>query len=157
MRAAIRVAALSELQAVYILTHDSVGVGEDGPTHQPVEAVSGLRTIPNLDVLRPADPEEVAGAFACSVERQDGPTALIFSRQNVRTLNEIPVAARREGMSLPSFSFLPSITMMTMMMMNILTSTLCFVLFLFIYSSLSIFHLLRLLIYRVVCYFSQVP
>merc|ERR1711871_255209 len=97
MRAAIRVAALSELQAVYILTHDSVGVGEDGPTHQPVEAVSGLRTIPNLDVLRPADPEEVAGAFACSVERQDGPTALIFSRQNVRTLNEIPVAARREG------------------------------------------------------------
>jgi transketolase len=97
MRAAIRVAALSELQAVYILTHDSVGVGEDGPTHQPVEAVSGLRTIPNVDVLRPADPEEVAGAFACSVERQDGPTALIFSRQNVRTLNEIPVQTRREG------------------------------------------------------------
>merc|ERR1711871_240701 len=97
MRAALRVAALSELQTVYILTHDSAGVGEDGPTHQPVEAVSALRTIPNLDVMRPADPEEVAGAFACSVERQDGPTALIFSRQNVRTLNEIPVAARREG------------------------------------------------------------
>jgi transketolase len=97
MRAAIRVAALSELQSVYILTHDSVGVGEDGPTHQPVEAVSALRTIPNVDVLRPADPEEVAGAFACSVDRQEGPTALIFSRQNVRTLNEIPVATRREG------------------------------------------------------------
>ena len=97
MRAAIRVAALSELQTVYILTHDSAGVGEDGPTHQPVEAVSALRTIPNLDVMRPADPEEVAGAFAHSVDRQGGPTALIFSRQNVRTLNEIPVATRREG------------------------------------------------------------
>jgi len=97
MRAAIRVAALSELQAVYILTHDSVGVGEDGPTHQPVEAVSALRTIPNVDVYRPADPEEVAGAFASSVERKSGPTALIFSRQNVRTLNEIPVQTRREG------------------------------------------------------------
>merc|ERR1719502_777216 len=97
MRAAIRVAALSELQTVYILTHDSAGVGEDGPTHQPVEAVSALRTIPNLDVMRPADPEEVAGAFAHSVDRQGGPTALIFSRQNVRTLNEVPVATRREG------------------------------------------------------------
>jgi len=97
MRAAIRVAALSELQVGYILTHDSVGVGEDGPTHQPVEATSGLRIIPNLDVIRPADPEEVAGAFASSIDRKTGPTALIFSRQNVRTLNEIPVVTRREG------------------------------------------------------------
>jgi transketolase len=79
------------------LTHDSVGVGEDGPTHQPVEATSGLRIIPNLDVIRPADPEEVAGAFASSIDRKDGPSALIFSRQNVRTLNEIPVATRRQG------------------------------------------------------------
>lgn len=97
MRAAMRVAALSELPVSYILTHDSVGVGEDGPTHQPVEATSGLRIIPNLDVVRPADPEEVAGAFACSIERRNGPTALIFSRQNVRTLNEISVKDRREG------------------------------------------------------------
>jgi len=97
MRAAIRVAALSELPTSYILTHDSVGVGEDGPTHQPVEATSGLRAIPNLDVIRPADPEEVAGAFMASVDRKDGPTALILSRQNVRTLNEIPVAERRMG------------------------------------------------------------
>merc|ERR1711990_1386806 len=97
MRAAIRVAALSELQVGYILTHDSVGVGEDGPTHQPVEATSGLRVIPNLDVIRPADPEEVAGAFMASVDRKDGPTALIFSRQNVRTLNEISVEDRRMG------------------------------------------------------------
>merc|ERR1719248_20000 len=97
MRAAIRVASLSELPTSYILTHDSVGVGEDGPTHQPVEATSGLRIIPNLDVIRPADPEEVAGAFIASVDRKDGPTALILSRQNVRTLNEIPVASRRMG------------------------------------------------------------
>lgn len=97
MRAAIRVAALSELPVSYILTHDSVGVGEDGPTHQPVEATSGLRIIPNLDVIRPADPEEVAGAFAASIDRGNGPTALILTRQNVRTLNEIPVQARREG------------------------------------------------------------
>jgi transketolase len=97
MRPAIRIAALSELPVSYILTHDSVGVGEDGPTHQPVEAVSGLRTIPNLDVIRPADPEEVAGAFAASIDRKNGPTALIFSRQNVRTLNEISVADRRQG------------------------------------------------------------
>jgi len=97
MRAAIRVAALSELPTSYILTHDSVGVGEDGPTHQPVEGTSALRIIPNLDVIRPADPEEVAGAFAASVSRPNGPTALILSRQNVRTLNEISVADRRQG------------------------------------------------------------
>jgi len=97
MRAAMRVAALSELPVSYILTHDSVGVGEDGPTHQPVEATSGLRVIPNLDVIRPADPEEVAGAFMGSVDRKNGPTALIFSRQNVRTLNEISVENRRMG------------------------------------------------------------
>jgi len=97
MRAAVRVAALSELPTSYILTHDSVGVGEDGPTHQPVEGTSALRIIPNLDVIRPADPEEVAGAFTASVTRPNGPTALILSRQNVRTLNEIPVATRREG------------------------------------------------------------
>lgn len=97
MRAAIRVAALSELQTVYILTHDSVGVGEDGPTHQPVEATSALRIIPHLDVIRPADPEEVAGAFAACIDRKDGPTALILSRQNVRTLNEIDITTRREG------------------------------------------------------------
>jgi transketolase len=97
MRAAIRVAALAELPTSYILTHDSVGVGEDGPTHQPVESVSGLRIIPNLDVIRPADPEEVAGAFMASVSRQDGPTALVLTRQNVRTLNEVPVETRRMG------------------------------------------------------------
>lgn len=86
MRAAIRVAALAKLPVTYVLTHDSVAVGEDGPTHQPVETVTGLRIIPNLDVIRPADEEEAAGAWMCAMQRTDGPTALILTRQNVPSL-----------------------------------------------------------------------
>jgi transketolase len=97
LRPAIRLAALAGLPVVYIFTHDSVGVGEDGPTHQPVETCSGLRIIPGLDVMRPADPEETAGALAAAIERRDGPTAVLLSRQKVRTLNEIAVSVRREG------------------------------------------------------------
>jgi transketolase len=97
LRPAIRLAALSHLPVVFILTHDSVGVGEDGPTHQPVETCSGLRVIPGLDVSRPADPEEVAGAFAAALERSDGPTALLLTRQKVPTLSYVPAATRREG------------------------------------------------------------
>ena len=97
LRPSIRLAALSHLRVGYILTHDSVGVGEDGPTHQPVETVSGLRVIPNLDVIRPADPEETVGAFAAIVERKDGPTALLLTRQGVATLSDIPAKERREG------------------------------------------------------------
>lgn len=100
MRASIRVAALSELPVTYVLTHDSVAVGEDGPTHQPVETVSGLRVIPNLDVVRPADEEEAAGAWMCAMERKDGPTALILTRQNIPSLSssaDISAATRREG------------------------------------------------------------
>merc|ERR1712127_828168 len=83
-RPTIRVASLAELGRVsYILTHDSIGVGEDGPTHQPVETVSGLRVIPNLDVFRPGDAEETVAAYVSSVTRPDGPTALILSRQNL--------------------------------------------------------------------------
>lgn len=65
---------------------------QDGPTHQPVETVSGLRVFPNMDVMRPADPEETAAAYAAALDRKDGPTALILTRQNVRTLKEIPVS-----------------------------------------------------------------
>jgi transketolase len=97
MRAPVRVAALAELPVSYIWTHDSIGVGEDGPTHQPVETVSGLRVFPNLDVIRPADPEETAGAFVASIEKTDGPTALILSRQNLKTLNSVPADERRYG------------------------------------------------------------
>ena len=96
-RPSIRIAALSKLPVVYIFTHDSVGVGEDGPTHEPVETVAALRAIPGLDVIRPADPEETAGAFAAAFEKTDGPTMLVLSRQNLPTLNDIPVETRREG------------------------------------------------------------
>jgi transketolase len=98
LRPTIRVAALSELNRVsYILTHDSIGVGEDGPTHQPVETVSGLRVIPNLDVYRPADAEETVAAYVSSVTRKEGPTALILSRQNIEQNTALPAAERREG------------------------------------------------------------
>lgn len=101
MRAAIRVAALAHLPVTYVLTHDSVAVGEDGPTHQPVETVTGLRIIPNLDVVRPADEEEAAGAWMCAMERQDGPTALILTRQNVPSLTAsqpgLTAETRRQG------------------------------------------------------------
>ena len=96
-RAAIRLAALSHLPVIYIFTHDSIGVGEDGPTHQPVETIPGLRLIPNLDVIRPADPEETAGAFVAALDRTDGPTLLALSRQAVPLLTGIPVKERREG------------------------------------------------------------
>lgn len=97
MRGAVRVSALANLPIFHIWTHDSVAVGEDGPTHQPVETTSSLRLIPNLDVIRPADPEETAGAFFASLERIDGPTGLILTRQNVPNLSQIPVSERRHG------------------------------------------------------------
>ena len=100
LRPSIRIAGLAKLPVTYIFTHDSVGVGEDGPTHQPVETVSGLRVIPNLDVIRPGDQEEVAGAWICSMERLDGPTALILSRQKVMPLNDYAsVETRRDGVA----------------------------------------------------------
>jgi transketolase len=98
-RPAMRLAALAKLPVIYIYTHDSVGVGEDGPTHQPVETVSGLRVIPGFDVIRPGDPEETAGAYAAALERIDGPTLLSLSRQAIPLLNDIPVATRREGVA----------------------------------------------------------
>ncbi len=98
LRPTIRVASLAELSRVsYILTHDSIGVGEDGPTHQPVETVSGLRVIPNLDVFRPADAEETVAAYVSSVTRKEGPTALILSRQNLAQNVDMPAMERREG------------------------------------------------------------
>ena len=97
VRPAIRLAALSKLPNTFIFTHDSVGVGEDGPTHQPVETVSGLRVIPGLDVIRPGDAEETAGAFIAAMMRTDGPTALILTRQAIPIMNEIPAQERRDG------------------------------------------------------------
>ena len=97
MRGAVRLSALTNLPIFHIWTHDSVAVGEDGPTHQPVETTSGLRVIPNLDVIRPADPEETAGAFVAALQRIDGPTGLILTRQGVPNLSNIPVDTRRNG------------------------------------------------------------
>src|SRR4051812_9954808 len=98
-RPSIRLAALSKLPNIYIFTHDSIGVGEDGPTHEPVETVTSVRVMPQIDVIRPADPEETAGAFAAAAERIDGPTLLALTRQAVPMLNEIDVKTRREGVS----------------------------------------------------------
>jgi transketolase len=96
-RASIRLAALAKLPNTYIFTHDSIGVGEDGPTHEPVETISSVRVMPNIDVIRPADPEETAGAFVAAMERTDGPTLIALTRQTVPMLNEIDVKLRREG------------------------------------------------------------
>ena len=97
MRGSVRLSALVGLPIFHVWTHDSVGVGEDGPTHQPVETTRGLRVIPNLDVIRPADPEESAGAFVAALQRTDGPTGLILTIQSVPNLNSIPVSERRNG------------------------------------------------------------
>ena len=97
VRPAIRLAALSKLPTTFIFTHDSVGVGEDGPTHQPVETVSGLRVIPGLDVIRPGDAEETAGAFIAAMQRTDGPSALILTRQAIPMQNSISADDRRYG------------------------------------------------------------
>jgi transketolase len=88
MKPAIRLAALSEVQVVYVFTHDSVGLGEDGPTHQPVEHLAGLRAIPNLYVIRPADPHETREAWRIAIERRHAPTALILTRQKVPVLDQ---------------------------------------------------------------------
>jgi len=96
-RASIRLAALSRLPNIYIFTHDSIAVGEDGPTHEPVETVSSVRLMPQIDVIRPADPEETAGAFVAAAQRTDGPTLLALSRQVLPTLNDIDAKMRREG------------------------------------------------------------
>jgi transketolase len=87
MRGAIRLAALSHLGAIYVWTHDSVALGEDGPTHQPIEQVASLRAMPNLDVIRPGDPNEAVAAWICAVERRNGPTALILTRQKLPVLD----------------------------------------------------------------------
>src|SRR6059058_2044423 len=96
-RASIRLAALAKLPNTYIFTHDSIGVGEDGPTHEPVETVSSVRLMPHIDVIRPADPEETAGAFVAAVHQTDGPTLLALTRQVVPILNDVDIHARREG------------------------------------------------------------
>ncbi len=82
-RPALRLAAMMGLPVIYIMTHDSIGMGEDGPTHQPVEHLASLRAMPNMSVIRPADSNEVAYAWRAAIERRDGPTMLVLTRQNL--------------------------------------------------------------------------
>jgi transketolase len=91
MRPAVRLAALMGIPSIFVWTHDSVALGEDGPTHQPVEQIATLRAIPNLDVIRPADGNETAFAWKAVLERRQGPAGLALSRQN------LPVYARGEA------------------------------------------------------------
>ena len=87
MKPAIRLGALSGLKAIYVFTHDSIGLGEDGPTHQPVEHLAALRAVPRLMVIRPADPTETAEAWAFAVQHNEGPTVLVLTRQTVPHLD----------------------------------------------------------------------
>jgi transketolase len=93
MRPAIRLAALSEVQVIYVFTHDSVGLGEDGPTHQPIEHLAALRAIPHLFVVRPADPAEVSEAWRIAILRRHAPTALALTRQKVTPADRSKFAA----------------------------------------------------------------
>ncbi len=87
MRPAIRVAALSEFAPIFVFSHDSIGLGEDGPTHQPIEQIMSLRLIPRLEVFRPADANETAAAWRCAIENRDHPTVIALTRQNVPVLD----------------------------------------------------------------------
>lgn len=93
MRPSVRLAALMELPVIYVFTHDSIGLGEDGPTHQPVEQLMALRAIPNLTVIRPAEATETAVAWRAALENKHGPTALILTRQGLPTLDRTQYAA----------------------------------------------------------------
>jgi transketolase len=93
MRPAIRLAALMELGVIYVFTHDSIGVGEDGPTHQPIEQLAALRAIPHLVVIRPGDANETAVAWRVAIESRHRPVALVLTRQNVPTLDRSEFAS----------------------------------------------------------------
>ena len=97
MSAAIRISALAEVGVVYVMTHDSIGLGEDGPTHQPVETIASLRAIPNLLVIRPADGNETSGAYKIAIENRKRPTLMAFSRQNLPNLPGSSIDAVAKG------------------------------------------------------------
>jgi transketolase len=118
MRPPMRLAALTGLHVIYVFTHDSIGLGEDGPTHQPVEQLLGLRSIPNMLVIRPADANETAAAWRVAIEHKGGPIALVLTRQHVPILDpqkypQIPLGVHSGGYVLEhaSESTLPDITL----------------------------------------------
>src|SRR3989442_9730862 len=100
MRPPIRLAALSRIPALYVFTHDSIGLGEDGPTHQPIEQLAALRAIPNVTVIRPADPTEVVEAWRAALTHREGPVALVLTRQKVAVIDRskyAPASGVRQG------------------------------------------------------------
>ena len=107
MRPAIRLAALMGIRSIYVFTHDSIGLGEDGPTHQPIEHVSSLRAIPNLLVLRPADATEVAECWRVAINHRTGPSAIVLSRQKLPFLNT-PVDTVRAGVDRGAYTVVQS-------------------------------------------------
>jgi transketolase len=96
MRPPMRLAAMMGLQTIYVLTHDSIGLGEDGPTHQPVEQIANLRAVPNLTVIRPCDANETVEAWKAAIDNRQGPTALVLSRQGLPTLDRSRFAPAAE-------------------------------------------------------------
>ncbi len=109
MRAAIRLSALSEVGVIWVMTHDSIGQGEDGPTHQPIETLASLRAIPNLTVIRPADGNEVSGAYKVAIEhaKQKKPTLMAFSRQGLPNLEGTSMEKATKGAYILSCGFAP--------------------------------------------------
>ncbi len=95
MRPSMRLAALMGLHVIYVLTHDSIGVGEDGPTHEPIEHLCALRAIPNMTVIRPADVNETVVAWRVALQHKTGPVCLSLTRHNVPVLDSTQVASRR--------------------------------------------------------------
>jgi len=100
MRPSIRLAALTRLKPIYVFTHDSIGLGEDGPTHQPIEQLATLRAVPNMTVIRPSDPTEVVEAWRAAITHRDGPVALVLTRQKVAVVDRTkyaPAAGLHQG------------------------------------------------------------
>jgi transketolase len=115
MRPSIRLAALTHLKPIYVFTHDSIGLGEDGPTHQPVEQLAALRAIPNLTVIRPADPTEVVEAWRAAITHRHGPVALVLTRQKVAVVDRSkygPAAGLHHGGYVLADSPTPDVVLM---------------------------------------------
>jgi transketolase len=115
MRPSIRLAALTQLRPIYVFTHDSIGLGEDGPTHQPIEQLAALRAIPNMTVIRPADATEVVEAWRAAITHGDGPVALVLTRQKVAVVDRSkyePAAGLHRGGYVLADSPQPDIVLM---------------------------------------------
>jgi transketolase len=115
MRPSIRLAALTHLKPIYVFTHDSIGLGEDGPTHQPIEQLAALRAIPNMTVIRPADPTEVVEAWRAAITHRNGPVALVLTRQKVAVVDRTkyaPAAGLHHGGYVLADSSKPDIVLM---------------------------------------------